>query len=194
MGLLAEGTALSGRAFGALSLSKGHFVYQPIAATIPVSFNGHKDATMTDEPIPTHPLSSSDQVLRDKFAESIAAQSDLMDKLGQQLLTLELAIPGLYATVLKLLSGDDATLALTPALMFTFGCWFIALILTLLSLIPLSWNVDPHLMRQDPAARSDQGLGIEDFFRESAKYKRNLLIPACLIFFFGIVSAALALI
>lgn len=32
-----------------------------------------------------------------------------MDKLGQQLITLELAIPGLYATVLEFTKGDAAT-------------------------------------------------------------------------------------
>ena len=55
---------------------------------------------MSKSPLPTRPLSSDETVLRDKFAESIAGQSELMDKLGQQLLMLELAIPGLYATVL----------------------------------------------------------------------------------------------
>jgi hypothetical protein len=57
---------------------------------------------MTDTPIPTIPQSSSDKILRAKFAESISGQSDQMDKLGQLLITLELAIPGLYATVLNL--------------------------------------------------------------------------------------------
>ena len=62
--------------------------------------------------LPSRPVTSSETVLRDKFAESIVGQSELMDRLAQQLITLELAIPGLYATALKLLSGDAATVAL----------------------------------------------------------------------------------
>ena len=65
---------------------------------------------MSNTAIPTRPPSNSDTLLREKFDESIAAQSEQMDKLGQQLITLELAIPGLYATVLKLISGEGTTL------------------------------------------------------------------------------------
>lgn len=144
---------------------------------------------MDDIPISTRPPSNRDKVLQEKFFESMAGQSEQMDKLGQQLLTLELAIPGLYATVLKLVSGDKATLAASPALYLTFGCWFLALLLTLASLIPRGWQVNPTIMKQAPSVKSKE-LGIEDFFYRTAQYKRRLLIAASLLFFSGIVSAA----
>lgn len=152
-----------------------------------------------DEPpeeviLTTRPLSSSEKLLRDKFYERYVGQNELMDKLAQQLITLELAIPGLYATVLKLLQGETAVLPDGFWLYFTFGCWFLALLLTLFSLIPRTWRVDPTILKGDPAGKGEGGvLGLEAFFYQSARYKRILLIPACLLFWVGIASAALIL-
>jgi len=145
---------------------------------------------MSKTVLPTRPPTSSETTLRDKFAESIAGQSDLMDKLGQQLITLELAIPGLYATVLKFTRGDAATATRNQWLYLAFGCWFLALVLTLASLVPRHWRVDPDILRQDPAQKSDV-LGLEDFFYQSARYKCWWLIPACLFFLLGVLCAAL---
>lgn len=147
--------------------------------------------TMNDKPISTRPPSSAEKLLQEKFVESIAGQSEQMDKLGQYLITLELAIPGLYATVLKLMSGDKATLAISPAIYLAFICWFVALLLTLISLIPRSWKVDPRIMKQD-SSKQVADLGIEDFFHKTAQHKRRLLIVASLVFFVGVVSAAFA--
>jgi DNA-binding ferritin-like protein len=80
--------------------------------------------------------------MREKFYESLTAQSDLMDKLAERLLTLEPAIPGLYATVLKLVSGEKATAILNAAFYVTFACWLAALIVTLVALTPKKWVVD----------------------------------------------------
>ena len=145
---------------------------------------------MNDKPIPTRPPSGTEKLLKEKFAESIAGQCEHMDKLGRQLITLELAIPGLYATVLKLTSGSKATLSTSPGLYIAFACWFIALLFTLISLIPRRWRVNRNIMKQDPSIET-QELGIEDFFHKTAQYKRRLLIAASLLFFVGVYSAAL---
>jgi len=145
---------------------------------------------MSKIPISTRPVNSSETVLRDKFAESSAGQSALMDKLAQQLIALELAIPGLYATVLKLAQGEDATIPVNSWLYWAFGCWFVALLLTLLSLIPRRWRVDPTILKQDPAYKGDV-LGLEEFFFKSARYKWYLLITAALLFCAGNFCAAL---
>jgi len=145
---------------------------------------------MSDTPIPTRPPHKGEELLREKFAASIAGQSELMDKLGRQMITLELAIPGLYATVLKLAQGKDATLPLNNWLYTTFLFWFVALLLTLVSLIPRNWRVDPTILKRDPAGQGD-ALGLEEFFYKSARYKRRLLIPACLLFWLGILTAIL---
>jgi len=144
---------------------------------------------MSNQPISTRPLSDNEKSLRDKFYENIAAQSDLMDKLCEHLLTLELAIPGLYATVLKLVSGEKATVIVNPAFYITFACWLVALGLTLFALIPKKWTVDSTILKQDPKKFSE-GLGIEDFFEQSAMYKRRLVVASSVLFFAGIVSAA----
>ena len=143
---------------------------------------------MSTKPIATRPLNDNEKMLREKFYASFATQSDLMDKLSERLLTLELAIPGLYAAALKLISGDKATVEINAALYVTFGCWFLALLLTLLALTPRKWVVDPTVLQQDPSKLSE-GLGIEDFFERSALYKRRLIAASSTLFFAGIVAA-----
>lgn len=147
---------------------------------------------MANKPIVTRPVREDENLLRKKFYESIATQSDLMDKLAERLLTLELGIPGLFATVLKLTRGDDATLPITSALNIAFLLWLLALVLTLMALTPKKWNVDVGVMKQDPEKYSE-GYGIEDYFNQSALYKRRLLITSSILFFAGIFSATLTL-
>jgi len=147
---------------------------------------------MGNQPIPTVPLGEPEKLLRQKFYESIAAQSDLMDKLSEKLLTLELGIPGLFAAVLKLTRGDDATLTINAALNIAFACWLLALILTLVALTPKKWKVDVGILKQDPQKLAE-GLGIEDFFERSAIYKRRLIVASSILFFAGIFSAVFTL-
>jgi hypothetical protein len=147
---------------------------------------------MANKAISTRPVSENENLLRKRFYESIADQSNLMEKLSERLLTLELGIPGLFATAVKLTRGDDATLTINSALNIAFACWLAALILTLIALIPRKWNVDPSILKQDPAKFSE-GLGIEDYFERSANYKRWLIICSSILFFIGIFSAMFTL-
>ena len=143
------------------------------------------------EPLQTTPLSIGDKTLLEKFHEDVARQSDLMDDLAKQLITIELAIPGLYAAVLKLLSGDSATLETGPLFWLTLGCWFFALMLSLLSLIPRFYIVDPQVLEGN---NSHSGaIGVKDYFIQSARYKRRLLIGSSVFFYFGICTAIIAL-
>jgi hypothetical protein len=143
---------------------------------------------MTKEPMPTRPVNENENLLRKKFYESIATQSDLMDKMAERLLTLELGIPGLFATVLKLTRGDSSTLTINAALNIAFALWLLALILTLFALTPKKWTVDTSLLKQDPKKLAES-LGIEDFFNQSALYKRRLITASSLLFFAGIFAA-----
>ena len=129
---------------------------------------------MSKDTILTRPPSSGENLLREKFFESVTAQDELMGKVAGQLLTLELAIPGIYATALKFVRGDTATVQLNFAFYFTYGCWLLALALTLYALIPKDWKVNPSILRQDPA-KYHEGLGLEDFFRQAAQHKRRLI-------------------
>jgi hypothetical protein len=144
------------------------------------------------KPIPTRPVTKDENLLRQKFYENIASQSDLMDKLSERLLTLELGIPGLFATVLKLTRGEDAILPINMALNLAFAFWLFALILTLMALTPKKWIVDDTIMKQDPNKLAE-GLGIEDYFEQSALYKRRLVVASSVLFFAGIFSAIFTL-
>ncbi len=144
---------------------------------------------MSEKIISTRPENENEKLLRKKFHEDIAAQSERIDSLSAHLLTLELAIPGIYATVLKLISGDGATLQNSTAIWWTFGFWGIALALTLASLMPKKWKVDRRVLKQDKSLMKKEGLGIEDYFYESARYKWRFALASILFFFAGIVSA-----
>jgi hypothetical protein len=104
---------------------------------------------MIDDTIQIRPVDENENLLRRKFTGSITGQSDLMDKLSERLLTLELAIPGLYATALKLMRGDKAIVAVNCALYVTFACWAAALLLTLAALTPKKCLVNTKVLKQD---------------------------------------------
>lgn len=148
---------------------------------------------MSTKPIAVRPLGDDEKLLREKFYQAIVSQNDLLDKWGERLLTLELAVPSLYAAVLKLVAGADATMTVNTALYVTFGFWLLALALTLFALFPKKWKVDPTILKQDPTRMAQDGLGIEDFFEKSAQHKRGLLIAASLLFFVGVFSAIFTL-
>ena len=133
---------------------------------------------MEEIEIKTTPLSKREKKLEEKFTEEIINQSSLMDSIGKQLITLELAIPGVYATALKLTADRDATLHGGIFLSLTFLLWFIALAFTFLAIFPKEYKVDTK--------RLDK---IEDFFRQSAKYKRKMLMISAFIFFAGVTTS-----
>ena len=143
---------------------------------------------MSQAIIPTVPEDPGDEILRQKFYESVAEQDRLVSKVTGQVLTVELAIPGLYATVLQLLRGESGTIDLSLAFYLTYACWLLALLLTLVALIPRKWQVDPDILAQDPRKKI-KVLSLKEFFYRSAAYKRRLLIASCVLFFAGILFA-----
>lgn len=155
----------------------------------------HNPIPDSDEPIvfASRPPTPGERALIEKFHERLADQSTLMDELARQMVTVELAVPGLFAAVLALLRGQDATLPAGPLVVVTFGCWLLALVLTFVALFPRNYRVDPTVLRRDPAAAGDT-LGVEDFFRKSAEYKRRLLVAAAVVFWLGIAAAVWLLI
>lgn len=137
------------------------------------------------------PPTAGESLLREKFYERYADQSRLMDELARQMLTVELAVPGLYASVLALLRGDKATLPAGPWLIVAFGGWALALLLTFLAVFPRNYAVDPNVLEADPAAGGP--LGIMDYFRRPATYKWWLLAAAAAAFWVGIAGGVWAL-
>ena len=144
----------------------------------------------TDEPpvLSSRPPTAGQRALLEKFHERLAGQSAQMDELARQMVTVELAVPGIFAAALALLRGKDATLAAGPLLYVTFVCWLAALLLTFAALFPRDYRVDPTILRRDPAAKDDTR-GVEDFFRRSAEYRRWLRVAAAAVFWVGIAAA-----
>jgi len=131
---------------------------------------------MKEIEVVTEPLTNTDKKLQEKFVEDIANQSLLMDSIGKQLITLELAIPGGYATALKLFSVKNINLKSDIFLYITFGLWFVSLILTFFAIFPKKYAVDTDNLNE-----------IEEYFLKSAKHKRFYLIISSITFFTGIV-------
>ena len=131
-----------------------------------------------EEAIKTRPPGKEDHLLRERFYDAVAGQGDLMDRLAQTLLTVELAIPGLYATSLKLVTGKEG-LTLTTPLSLAFVCWLMALVSLLYALIPKRYSVDPSKIRNSDAS-------IETFFHQSAAHKWRYLLISILFFIAGI--------
>lgn len=143
-----------------------------------------------DEMITALPPSKGDEELEKGLATAVIEQPKLLDELGKQMVTLCLAIPGLFATVLKLTGGDDAMLYADCLVISAFIFWLVALLLSLASLVPIVRRVDRQVVRRAQPAMKGQALSIEEFFLKSANYKRRLLITATLCCFVGIALAA----
>jgi hypothetical protein len=148
---------------------------------------------MDDDIVYSAPPSKSDEELEKGFVTAIIEQPKLLDELAKQLVTLGLAIPGLYATVLKFIGGDDALVESATMILGAFACWFVALALSLVSLTPRKWPVDRSKLRSNKPAASGQPLSIEEFFKVTATYKRRLLAAATLFCFAGICLAGLTI-
>jgi hypothetical protein len=148
---------------------------------------------MSEEPeeiLSSYAPSTANEELEKGLAAAVVGQPKLLDELGRQMVTLCLAIPGLFATVLKLTDGDDAVLPVSCFVLSAFACWLVALVLSLASLVPVTRTVDRQVIRRAQPAAKGQALSIEEFFTKSAKHKRRLLIAAALFCFAGIALAA----
>jgi hypothetical protein len=121
------------------------------------------------------PITAFDRTLQEQFAQDVAAQAGRLDELAKQLITLQIAIPGIFAAVLKLVSGDAATAGNRELTLLAFALWLIALILTLVALFPRRREVD-----------LDDLKAIENYFMKSAERKRLLLAIASVLTFAGI--------
>ena len=128
------------------------------------------------------PLTPIEQKLQEKFAEEVANQATLMDSMGKQLLSLELAMVGIYATVLKLISGESATLETGWSVGIAFLFWFMSVVATVLAIFPEEYKVDSSKMDE-----------IKAYFHKSARKKAKMLIVSIVLFFTGIGVAVFSL-
>lgn len=130
---------------------------------------------MEEEKYRSKPLDIMDIKLQEKFAEDAANQAALMDNMGKQLLTLELGMVGIYATVLKLVAGSEATLHVDGSVVITFFLWLMAVISAVLAIFPEEYKVDSSKMDE-----------IKDYFYTSARKKGKMLTLSVVLFFTGV--------
>jgi hypothetical protein len=130
---------------------------------------------MEEEKYRSKPLDIMDIKLQEKFAEDTANQAALMDNMGKQLLTLELGMVGIYATVLKLVAGSEATLHVDGSVVITFFLWLMAVISAVLAIFPEEYKVDSSKMDE-----------IKDYFYTSARKKGKMLTLSVVLFFAGV--------
>ena len=128
------------------------------------------------------PLSKFDESVLDSFAKDVAAQATRMDDLAKQLITLNLAIPGLYAAVLKLVAGDAGKMTDVTFLVIAFGAWLLSLGLAFVSLFPAQYAVESDNLSQ-----------MQDYFFHSAKRKYWLIAAASGCSFFGVCFAVFSM-
>ncbi|MBK8454845.1 MAG: hypothetical protein WAQ53_03955 [Thiofilum sp.] len=138
------------------------------------------------------PKTKAEEALVTSFYQDVAAQAERFDKFALELIKLQLAIPALYAAVLKLAAGGDAKEnALVLGVVFTL--WLLAAALSFISLFPAEkYRVNPLLAIEDPQSADESGespLAINTYFRLSARRKLRLLTASCLLSFLGIALA-----
>lgn len=145
----------------------------------------------------SRPPDEGEELLIKAYYERFTGQSKLMDDLAKQMITVELAVPGLYATALALLRGKDATLALGRPIYVAFGGWALALLLTLAAVFPRHYKVDPSILRADPntpdSGDPDNPIGIMDYFERPARRKWELMAMAAVAFWAGLIAALCSL-
>ena len=144
---------------------------------------------MTTEILNGQRPQSADEALLKAYHDAVIKQADLYVDLAKELLKLELAIPGIYAAALKLVTGQSPYVPLVAA---AFGFWLLALVATLRALFPRRYAVLHDTVQRVGRAEADGPLTIEEFLQQSAQDKRQLLLWAIPLFFIGIVAAAAA--
>ena len=127
----------------------------------------------------TRPPTSVELTLLQKAHENIVTQVERMDKLAQQLITIELAVPGVYAAVLKMVTGQD-TAAIGLFLIIAFASWLLALGWTLFALVPHQTKT----IRNSPD-------DVERVFLETAERKYRRIMTGIGFFVTGILATLL---
>ena len=143
-------------------------------------------------PKPTRPPSTESVFLLEEFKKEVVKQSDRMDDLAKELFKLELAIPGIYATVLKLFVDRNTQLS-GHLVLGAFLCWAAALGLTLWGLSPKKREVLKDAVERGRIGSDTGKMTIREYYTQIAEGKLLCLRVASVIFFIGIVFAALSI-
>lgn len=131
--------------------------------------------------IPTikgRPPNTEETFIKEKYLESISQQPALIHDVIKQLFTVELAIPGIYITILKLNHDEKQAIVVSDELYFVFACWLVSLVCIIIALIPRSYRVNP-----------DDHTALRESFFKVALYKFTWLIASTTAFITGLFFA-----
>ena len=118
------------------------------------------------------------EFLQESINKDLVEQANRLAETAKSLLTLQLAIPSVFAIMLKLLEGSKATLAHTDyfavaLILGAFLSWVMALGFTLFALRPDPYQVNPLVVSREVEGESEkqQALSLLEFYQQSAARK-----------------------
>jgi hypothetical protein len=143
----------------------------------------------------------ADEVLEESFYKDLAGQAERLDKFALELIKLQLAIPALYAGILKLLEVREVTVATSMVktisvvpdvnvLLSIFTPWLLALGLSFLAVFPVQrYEVKANPIIEPLPKKTKGAMAINAYLHFSAQRKYRLLVVSSLFTFLGITIA-----
>lgn len=138
--------------------------------------------------------SKFDEDLQEGFTKDFLSQNDRLLDTAKSLLTLQIALPGLSAALLKLVAGNKAILdqsdTLAAALILgAFLFWILGLGLSLLALKPNRYQVNPNVLERKRLDGKEDGSfsGLLDMYQKSAARRYNLILWSSVMTVSGLV-------
>ena len=139
----------------------------------------------------THSYTGFHRQLQESFAQDFIQQSNRLDDTTKRLLTLQLAIPGIFAVLLKLLpegqaQAVEATQLYRDIILIgsAFLSWTLALIFSLWALQPKKHTVNPQVLENKSQDKSF--FGLIDFYQASAQHKHRHITISSLLTLLGL--------
>lgn len=131
--------------------------------------------------------------LQESLNKDLVEQSNRLSETAKSLLTLQLAVPGIFAAILKMFEGSKATLVqadyfTTTLIIGAFLSWMLALGLTLSVLRPDPYRVNPLATSRKAEGKSEkeQTLGLLELYQQSAVRKFQRVTISSGLTFLGI--------
>lgn len=145
----------------------------------------------------------AEETLEESFYKDLAGQAERLDKFALELVKLQLAIPAIYAGIIKLLEvKETTTVAATAAvktisavpdlttLLVIFIPWLLALGLSFLAVFPLQqYEVKANPIIEPLPDKPSGKIAINAYLHFSAQRKFRLLATSSLLTFFGVAFA-----
>jgi hypothetical protein len=152
-----------------------------------------------DAPLPTRPPSPEGAELVAAFSKERSQQAARFDDLAKELLKVELAVPGMYLSALKLASEASRVQSsyATALTALAFVLWACALVASTWSLFPRKYRVLRDVPFRIEAPSPDKSLteplSIEELYATVVSFKGRCLGWSAAFCFGGIVAAAVTL-